>query len=85
MNWVFLIFEKETENFELFCLFFIFDLQKQLFVTIYNNNGLVPFFWGRLWILNRLVRVGHMYSFPAFYSIEVVVYVTSLIDMYCFA
>ena len=26
-----------------------------------------------------------MYSFPAFYSIEIIVNVTSLIDMYCFA
>ena len=27
-------------------------------------------FWGRLWILNRIVRVGHIYSFLSFYSIR---------------
>ena len=31
-----------------------------------NNQALDPNFWGWLWILNRLVRVGHMYSFPSF-------------------
>ena len=39
-------------------------------VSYYNNNPtLAPKFWGPLWILNRLVRVGYMYSFPPFYSI----------------
>ena len=26
-----------------------------------NNQALAPIFWGRLWILNRLVKVGHIY------------------------
>jgi len=28
-----------------------------------------PNIWGWPWILNRLVRVSHMYYFPSFYSI----------------
>ena len=39
--------------------------------------------WGRIGILNRLIRVGHMYSFPSFYLIlsKIVLFITSLIDM----
>ena len=37
--------------------------------NINNNQALVPKIWGRLWTLNKLVRVGHMYSFLLFYSI----------------
>ena len=33
-----------------------------------NNQVLVSIFWGSLWILNRLVGVSHVYSFPPFYS-----------------
>ena len=42
-------------------------------------------FWGRSWILNKLARVGHMYSF-FFYSIlfEVVLSATSLVNMFFF-
>ena len=37
---------------------------------VYNNNqASVPKYWGRLWILTRLIRVDHLYSFPPFYSI----------------
>ena len=28
-----------------------------------KTTNLKPNFWGQLWILNRLVRVGHKYSF----------------------
>ena len=33
------------------------------------NKDFVPKIWGRQWILNKLVRVSNMYSFPPFYSI----------------
>jgi len=33
-----------------------------------NNQVLVSIFWGSLWILNRLVGVSHVHSFPPFYS-----------------
>lgn len=32
----------------------------------YNNQSLVTKIWGRIWILNNLVRFGHKYSFPPF-------------------
>ena len=32
-----------------------------------TNKTLVPKFWGQLWILNILVKVGQMYSLPSFY------------------
>ena len=32
------------------------------------NKDFVPKIWGRQWILNKLVRVSNMYSFPPFYS-----------------
>ena len=37
----------------------------------YNNNkqSLSPKFLGWLWILDRLFRVGYVYSFPPLYSI----------------
>ena len=33
-----------------------------------NNQVLVQTLWAQTWILIRLVRVGHMYSIPPFYS-----------------
>ena len=48
--------------------------------TTTTNKALVPKFWGQLWILNILVRIGHMHSLPLFYSI-LIFYVTPLIDM----
>ena len=35
-----------------------------------QEEALVPKFWGKLWILNQLVRVGHMYYFLLFCSIQ---------------
>lgn len=35
-----------------------------------EEEALVPKFWGKLWILNQLVRVGHMYYFLLFCSIQ---------------
>ena len=29
----------------------------------YNNKVLVPKFWDQLWILNKLVKVSHMYMY----------------------
>ena len=41
------------------------------FYFIYNNNKtLIPKFLGWLWILNKLIKVGHVYYFPSFYSIQ---------------
>ena len=34
-----------------------------------QQQALILNFWGRLWILSKLVRVGHMNSFPPLYSI----------------
>ena len=31
-----------------------------------NNKALITKFWGWIWILNKLVKVGHVYSFPPF-------------------
>jgi hypothetical protein len=43
-------------------------------ILINNNNNtnqaLFPELWGCLWILNRLIKVGHMYYFPSFYPIQ---------------
>ena len=36
------------------------NLQEQL-------QNLRPQFWGRLWILNKLIKECHMHSFPSFY------------------
>ena len=38
-----------------------------------NNQVSVQKFWGWLQILNKLVRVDHMYSFPPFYFILIVI------------
>ena len=37
--------------------------------TLQQQQALILNFWGRLWILSKLVRVGHMNSFPPLYSI----------------
>ena len=34
-----------------------------------QQQALILNFWGWLWILSKLVRVGHMNSFPPLYSI----------------
>ena len=36
----------------------------------HNEKALIPKFWGWLWILNRLVKVGYMYFFYSLYSIQ---------------
>ena len=35
-----------------------------------KSQSLVPKFWGQLWILNKVVRASHIYSFLPFYSIH---------------
>ena len=41
------------------------------FYFIYNNNKtLIPKFLGWPWIFNKLIKVGHVYYFPSFYSIQ---------------
>ena len=41
------------------------------FYFVYNNNKtLIPKFLDWLWILNKLIKVGHIYYFPSFYSIR---------------
>ena len=38
--------------------------------NIYDNNqASVPKIWDQLWILNRLDKGSHTYSFQSFYSI----------------
>ena len=52
---------------------------------LYNNKNLVPKIWGWLWILNKLVSIGHMYSsFPYSILSKVVFSVTSLIFIYIY-
>ena len=52
---------------------------------LYNNKNLVPKIWGWLWILNKLVSIGHMYSsFPYSILSKVLFSVTSLIYIYIY-
>ena len=51
------------------CSFLILDLNNQYYDNN-KNQTLVLNFLGWLWILNILARLGHMYSFPPFHSIQ---------------
>ena len=44
------------------------------------QQALDPKFWGLLWIFNKLIKVGHMFSFPPFYLIQTILSFTTLID-----
>ena len=35
-----------------------------------NNHALISKFRGWLWILHKLIKIGHIYSFPPFYFIQ---------------
>ena len=34
--------------------------------NINNYLAIVPEFWSWIWILNKLIKIGHMYSFPEY-------------------
>ena len=34
--------------------------------NINNYLAIVPEFWSRIWILNKLIKIGHMYSYPEY-------------------
>ena len=68
---------KNCNNFNLGCISpckldkpnFYTELGTKHVLHLIQQQALIPNFWGRLRILNKLLRVGHMYSFSPFDSI----------------
>ena len=58
----------------------IYNTFKCLQPYTYDNQTLVLKLQGWLWLLNRLIEIGHMYSFHHFILSKVILFVTSLID-----
>ena len=46
-----------------------FQKKMNSLMHVLQLQALIPNFWCQLWIINKLVRVDQIYSFPSFYSI----------------